>query len=65
MRYSFLSSKPELKDDHYDVVKHVLHKLWFVWGDFVSFLVHHLLQIDLIEAKSMMRMNNICQLFQL
>ena len=30
----------------------MLHKLWFMWGDFVSVLVHHLLQINLIETKN-------------
>ena len=51
MQYSFLAPIPELKDGHYDVVNHLLHKLGFVGRDFISFLVHHLLQINLIEAK--------------
>ena len=41
---------PYLKDDHYGVVNHLLHKLRFVWGDFDSVLVPHVLEINLIEA---------------
>ena len=48
---NIIHNQPDLKDEHYGIVKHLLHKLWFVWGDFFSLLVHHVLQINLIEAK--------------
>ena len=53
----YLLSRPDLKDDHYGVVTQLLHKLGFVWGDFVSFLVHHVLQINLVEAISLVITN--------